>query len=199
MMKLLKKNIKIKILYASSLFFLFTSCSSFSFVPGEKTVVEKNLTSEYFQIAKGYKDLKNYSKAKEYYEKALNDSRFHDAALYEIAVCNINLKNWDEAKKTFEILLVKDKDNQNLKMSLAYVDAKSGDLEKASAEYIDLVEQYPQNAECLKNCISVLVAKKDFKLAEKYVSLMKERFPKDESLAKFEKVLEESKESKESK
>ena len=81
-------------------------------------------------------------------------------------------------------------------MSLAYVDAKRGDLETASKEYMELVEKYPQDADCIKNCITVLISKKDYELAEKYLSSMKEKFPKDESLAKFEKKLEELKESK---
>ena len=77
----------------------------------------------------------------------------------------------------------KDKDNKNLKVSVAYVTAMSGNLKEASALYEALVKDNPTDSSVLKNYISVLMALNKYEEAQAQFNLLKETFPDDESIA----------------
>ena len=167
---------------------VFVSCSS---VPFESKVEKHNILEEYFAIAKTYKELENYKKAVEYYEKVLSDEEFYDFAFYEIAVCNVYLKNWNEAKTSFEQLLERDPGNSTLKLSLAYIEAMRGNLEDAQMMYEQIVMDHPHDVEPLKNLIAVLISSGDTQAARQNLSLLEERFPDEESIPEMTKKIEE--------
>ena len=168
---------------------VFVSCSS---VPFESKVERHNILEEYFAIAKTYKDLENYKKAIEYYEKVLGDEEFHDFAFYEIAVCNVYLKNWNEAKTSFEQLLERDPSNSTLKLSLAYIEAMRGNLEDAQTMYDEIVQEYPHDVEPLKNLIAVLIAAGDAQTASQKLALLEENFPDESTIPEMKKKIEEA-------
>lgn len=167
---------------------LFVSCSS---IPFESKVEKHNILEEYFAIAKAYKDQENYKKAIEYYEKVLGDEEFHEFAFYEIAVCNVYLKNWNEAKTSFEELLERDPGNSTLKLSLAYIEAMRGNLEDAQMLYEQIVQEYPHDVEPLKNLIAVLLAAGDAQSASQNLALLEERFPDESTIPEMKKKIEE--------
>ena len=167
---------------------LFVSCSS---IPFESKVERHNILEEYFAIAKTYKDQENYKKAVEYYEKVLGDEEFYDFAFYEIAVCNVYLKNWDEAKTSFEELLERDPGNSTLKLSLAYIEAMRGNLEDAQMMYEQIVQEYPFDVEPLKNLVAVLISRGDTQSARQNLALLEERFPDESTIPEIKKKIED--------
>lgn len=172
----------------SVLLLFFFSCAS---IPCEKKIIEKNLFEEYFSIAERYKNLEDYSKAIEYYSKALPSKSLHGYAFYEIALCNVYLKNWNEAKSSFETLLQNDSENTTLKSSLAYIEAMRGNLEKAESLYASLYENNPDDSFVLKNLIAVLAAEKKYEEADKNLNLLEEKFPDESSIPDIKKKLKE--------
>ena len=167
---------------------VFVSCSS---IPFESKVEKHNILEEYFAIAKAYKDQENYKKAIEYYEKVLGDEEFYEFAFYEIAVCNVYLKNWNEAKTSFEELLERDPGNSTLKLSLAYIEAMRGNLEDAQVLYEQIVQEYPHDVEPLKNLIAVLISAGDAQSASQKLALLEERFPDESTIPEMKKKIEE--------
>lgn len=182
----------LSILFLVSSFFLF-SCSSTGvfFVPGEKQVIESNLTQEYFSIAEAYKQQENYNKAIVYYKKVLSNKELYDTAFYEIAMCNIRLKKWNEARLAFIKYLRKDPDNMSLKSSLAYIEAMNGNLKKAEKMYSSICNDYPTEIEPLKNYINVLIAEEKLFLAAANVDILEDKFPDDESISIFRTKIKE--------
>lgn len=181
----------------------FSSCSTnggFS-IPGENDVVVKNLVTEYMNIAKAYDDLKKYDKAIEYYQMAMNADKnktLMNSAYYSIGHCYAMAKDWDNARKVYEGLLEKDGGNTNIKISIAYIDAMSGDLERACGGYKALCEENPTNVSLLKNYISVLIAAEKKDDAEKALSVLAEKFPDDTSLKEIQQAVESLKKDSES-
>lgn len=179
-------------------FFLgITGCSSngtFA-IPGEGEVIQKNLLTEYLNIARAYDDLKKYDKAVEYYEKALSVDKkgeFSNSILYSIGRCHAVSGKWSEALDVYESLLEKDSGNTNLKISIAYVYAMSGDLDKACSSYSEISKENPTDISLLKNYISVLLAADKTEEAKAQLSLLVERFPGDSSIKELEKKINES-------
>lgn len=166
------------------LFFTFAGCGTSSVfpVPGERKAVLSNISAEYFSIAETYKKLGNYAKAVSYYEKVLDSETLGSSALYEIAVCNMHLKEWDKARQSLEILLLRDPQNASLRLSLAYIEAQRGNLEAAENLYRSLSLENPDDAMPLKNLIIVLLSQKKYEEAKESFSLLKEIFPDEESV-----------------
>lgn len=165
----------------------FMGCSSFGgfSVPGETEIIERNIVAEYMNIANAYEDLKKYDKALEYYQLALDSdkkNKIDNSVLYSMGRCYVLQKNWSSAKKIYSQLLLVDEDNTNLKISLAYIDAMSGNLEDACVQYKKLSEENPSDASLIKNYISVLMAADKLDEAENQLGILKEKFPTDSSI-----------------
>ncbi len=181
-----------------TVFFLaMSSCSSSGglSIPGESSVVLKNIVTEYMTIAKAYDDLKKYDKAVEYYQMAINadsENTLGNSAYYNIGHCYAMAGDWKNARTVYEELLKKDEDNTNLKISLAYIDAMSGNLESSCTRYAELCEKNPTDAALLKNYISVLIAAEKKDEAKNSLELLKKNFPDDSSIKEIEKLLEEA-------
>ena len=176
-----------------SLVFLFFSCSGTAHlpVPGEKNAVESNISVEYYSIASSYEELKNYKKAIDYYNLAKKNKKMRASSEYKIARCYALLKDWDNAQAGFEKILKKDPSNTNIKISLAYIMARRGDLEASSHLYSTLVSENSTDVSILKNYISVLCARGMFDEANVQLAVLKEKFPDDADISGIEKKLQE--------
>lgn len=180
---------KLSVLFFVSTFFLLVSCQSTYFIPGKKTVVYKNISAEYFNIAQGYEGLKNYNKAIEYYKLAMNDKSIANSCNYKIGRCYALSKDYSNAAKIYESLVAKDPDNLSLKMSLAYVYAMGGETNKAIAFYKNLAEKYPEDVSVLVNYTALLISDSKYELAEKNFYILKEKFPADKSIVEIQSKL----------
>lgn len=183
------------VLFAAAIL-VFSGCTSADvhIVPGEKAALDKSITLEYFNIAESYKGLEKYDKAVEYYERAMVNRSLRDSCFYEIAICNVYLKNWNDAVISFRKLLKRDRDNSTLKLSLAYIEAVRGNLKKAEKMYEQIIEEFPDELDPKKNYINVLVADKKYDKAEEHLKALEEKYPDDESIEAFRQKIEDYKE-----
>lgn len=154
-------------------------------VPGETKIILKNLAVEYNAIGDGYMGIKNYTKAVEYYEKALRDKDLYLSVYYKLARAYALGKNYDKALDAYEHLLSLDKENLSLKLSLAYIYAVKGDTDTALAKYKILMEENPYDEAILENYITLLLNAGRAEDAEKYFFVMKEKFPDNSQLSSF--------------
>lgn len=170
---------------------LFFSCASSPvFLPGEKRAEIKNIYSEYFVLAQEHEQLKNYSKAIEFYKIAMNEKSLRDAAYYKLGRCCVLDKRYKEAESIFLNILEKDPGNVSVKSSLAYTAAQSGDTERACRLYSELVQENPYNADVLVNYISVLIACKDYETAKINLEFLEKKFPGTAQTEDLKKALE---------
>lgn len=160
-------------------------------VPGEDRVIGQNLTEEYFAIAEQFRTQENYEKALTYYKKVLGNKKLHESAFYQIAVCNVYTKKWDEARDSFRKLLKRDPENINLRKSLAYIESMNGNLKKAEKMYALLISEFESDAELYKNYINVLVALEKYDFAMEQVLVFAENFPDDEKIEVFKTKIKE--------
>lgn len=130
-------------------------------IPGENEKINRNIASEYYNIAEGYVGLKNYTKAAEYYRLAIRDKDVKFAAYYKLGRCYALSKKWDEAEKVFKLLLQRDRDNLELQRSYAYVKTMKGDTDESLEIYRLLKESNPENQEVFEDYISLKIALSD--------------------------------------
>lgn len=186
-------NVKFSIAFLIFIYALSgMSCSSGRVtVPGESKVIERNINQEYFSIAEIYKSSKNYEKAIEYYEKVLGTKEHHEVAFYQIALCNVYLGKWAEARKSFIRLLKKDRENISLKSSLAYIEAMNGNFKKAERMYENIYSQNPNDSDVLVNLINVLIERKKYAYAKERLVLLEDKFPDDSHINDLKTKLSE--------
>ena len=146
-------------------------------VPGESSIITKNIASEYFTIAEGYADLKKYDKAAEYYKYAMKNKSLRLSAYYKMARCYALAKDYKNALEAYEKLLKLDPDNKEIKLSLAYIQGMSGNTEKALNSYEVLMQEFPEDSSVLVNYINVLIYIGRVEDAEKYLKILIEKFP----------------------
>lgn len=169
-----------------------SSCVSMGIpVPGEAAKRETSITAEYFQIAKGYEDLKNYTKAIEYYKLAMKNKELYDSAYYKLGRCYALAKKWEEALVIYKVLLKKDPENTSLLRSIAYIEAMRGNTSEAEILYAGLVEKNPTDSALLRNYLSVLIVNEQFENAVAQYTLLSETFPDDKAIADFKAKLAE--------
>lgn len=167
--------------------------SSLFFVPGELRAREENIAKEYLSIAQSYEDIQNYTKALEYYTLVWEKSAKADNAVYyKMGRCYALLKDWQHASDVYKHLLETDKDNTNIKMSLAYIYAMSGDVEQAIQIYGSLATENVAQADVLKNYISVLFVAEKYAEAKETFLILKENFPDEAELSTIEAKIEEA-------
>jgi tetratricopeptide (TPR) repeat protein len=139
---------------------LFVLAGCAGVLPGEDSKILQNLASEYFAIAGAYANLGQYENALTYYKLAMRDKNFYTASYYESARMNALLSRWDDAKKMYETLLLQDRNNKDLRASLAYVTAMSGDLVHAESLYAELLVSNGYDEALHENYIRILAAQK---------------------------------------
>ncbi len=158
-------------------------------VPGETKIILKNLAAEYNAIGDGYMGIKNYTKAVEYYKKAMRNKELYLSVSYKLARAYALGKNYDKAIDAYGKLLSLDKDNFSLKLSLAYIYAVKGDYDTALAKYKILMEENPYDESILENYITLLINVGRAEDAEKCYFVMKEKFPDNSQLSSFAQKL----------
>ncbi len=180
------------LVFSSVLVFCSSCAGTHLPIPGEKAVIESNIENEYLNIAKAYENLKNYTKALEYYNlavKADKSGNIGNSVDYSMGRCYALSGDWKNALSKYNSLLEKDPGNVSLKSSVAYILAMKGDFEEACSRYEALVSENPQDASLLKNYISVLIAAEKNERAEEMILLLKESFPDDKDIETIEKKL----------
>lgn len=173
--------------------FALTSCATGGHlpVPGEAAVVKQKISSEYLTIADTYYSLEKFDKAIEYYKLAMKDKSLYWTAFYKQARSYAMVKNYTQARKMYFALLRRDKDNLNVRLSLAYLYAMEGKLDKAEVTYAFLWRDNKDNADTLVNYISVLIAQEKYQKANTYLDVLKERFSDNSNIATFDTKLKD--------
>lgn len=172
------------------LIFSFVSCASTGLrIPGEEKIILKNLATEYYTVAEGYLEIKNYTKAAEYYKLAMRNEDLYLTAYYKLARSYALAKNWDEAVKTYNELLERDGDNTLLKTSLAYITAMRGDVDDAIVQYRDLLKENPYDENLLESFVSLLINVGRGEDSEESFFVLKEKFPDNKQLSTFAQQL----------
>lgn len=167
-----------KIVFCLSVFLLFVSCKGY--VPFENENFEKNIFSEYFNIANCYFDLKKYDKAISYYKKASYDESLYSNAVYQIMLSYVELSDWNLAEKYCKDLLdISENDNTNIKSFYAYILSNNGKYKQAMAVYEEITAHGASKAD-LKNYINLLILEKDFPNASLKLSIYEKLFPDDD-------------------
>lgn len=184
------KNPLVFVLLFSTLFF---SCASSAHVviPGEGEVIKNNIASEYMTIADSYNELGKYDKAISYYQLAMKNKNLYWSCYYKLGRCYAMNKNWTEARKVYNRLYKRDKENLNLKLSHAYIYAMEGKFKTSQDIYGLLIKENPSNVEILVNYIDVLIADKKYDEAYYNVLKLKENFSDNTSIAEFEKKIKQ--------
>lgn len=123
------------------------SCIS---VPGEKTIEDKNLAADYYDVAIKYMDQKQYEKAITCFEKAREKTDETTKIDYQLARAYAMSNKWYQSSELFAKLLELDPDNSTIKENYAYTMYKGGNKEKALQLYAELCDKNPED-ERLKN------------------------------------------------
>ncbi|UTC77993.1 hypothetical protein E4O04_08260 [Treponema sp. OMZ 799] len=168
----MKKNIFI--LFLGVLFFLSFS-KAFA-----KGAVEEDLAGEYFSIAQGYAELKNYSKAVDYYLKAEKSEIYKNAVQYNLAQVYALQKDWDSCLKYIEPLYQKAPENIKLSTAYAYALASSGKDEKALLIYEKIYLEDKETPEYFFNYVRLLIIVKKYEKAKELLDGSKEKFTQED-------------------
>lgn len=185
-------NFSKRFLFISIYFFVLFSiigCSSF-YVPGEKNVILKNITIEYFNIAEEYFNLKNYQKAIDYYNLAKKDESLYLSACYKLARSYALSSKWEEAYSCYNDVLKSDPDNLSIKISLAYITAMKGDIDSSIEQYKKLYEKNPYEEIILESYIDLLAFANKNEEAKRLFPELKEKFPNNKKINEFSEKLE---------
>ena len=180
-----------KIILLYSLIVLSSCASSSLRVPGESRIILKNLANEYYTLADGFLEIKNYTKAAEYYKLAMRNEDLYLAASYKLARCYALAKDWEKATEAYSFLLNLDKDNVQLKTSLAYITVMSGKIDDGILQYQELLTQNPYNENLLESYVELLINVGRGEDAEESFFTLKEKFPDNKQITSFAQQLSE--------
>lgn len=151
----------------------------------------ESLTTEYFEIANAYAELKNYDKAIEFYKKASADKKYTNACEYNTARMH-GLKNeWKEAEKILTKLHKQEPENKMLLEAYAYSLVATGKTKEGKAIYKELAEKNGDDPKELLNYLHVLVFAKDYTTAKSEVEKAILKFPSAEERASFDEIQKE--------
>ena len=175
---------------SAAAFLCLASCRSVQFfLPGAKKVVYGNIYMEYYNIAEEYFKIPNYTKAAEYYLKAVYNREIANAAYFKAARSYALAKDWTKALDIYLEILKHDKDNTSVKESLAYIYAMAGDFEKSERLYLELITSKPDVASALVNYTIVLATLEKYEEAARQLEVIKEKFPDEEKISALEEKI----------
>lgn len=148
---------------------------------------------EYYNLGIAYYDLGKFAEAEGWFLKAKRADKTRGASEYNLGRIAFETGRTEEAIRIFETLLKKDPDNVLTLKAAAFARLKNGDLEKAEAYYLRVVELLPETVDSTYNYALVLHAsKKDERALEVLFPLLK-KSPDDLDmlllLARVEKTL----------
>lgn len=142
-------------------------------------------------IADTYNELEKFDKAIEYYELAMKDKSVYWAAYYKLARCYAMNKQYPKARKMYFTLYKRDKKNLDIQLSLAYLYAMEGYLDKSEVIYAYLWKVNPNSPDALINYIDVLIANEKYAQANSFLGFLKERFSDNTNITTFENKLKD--------
>ena len=170
--------------------FLFFLCFTKAFAKG---AVEEDLAGEYFSIAQGYTELKNYSKAADYYLKAEKSEKYKNAAQYNLAQVYALQNEWDNCLKYIEPLYKQAPENIKISTAYAYALASSGKEEKALLIYEKIYLENKETPEYFFNYVRILIIVKKYEKAKELLNESKEKFTQEDdkkTISELEKEIE---------
>ena len=181
----MKKNIFI--VFLGLLFFI---CFTKVFAKGS---LEEDLAGEYFSIAQGYAELKNYSKATDYYLKAEKSEKYKNAAQYNLAQVYALQNEWENCLKYIEPLYKQAPENIKISTAYAYALASSGKEEKALLIYEKIYLEDKETPEYFFNYVRILILVKKYEKAKELLNESKEKFTQEDdkkTISELEKEIE---------
>ena len=113
------------------------------------------------------------------------------AASYKLARCYALAKDWEKATEAYSFLLNLDKDNVQLKTSLAYITVMSGKIDDGILQYQELLTQNPYNENLLESYVALLINVGRGEDAEESFFTLKEKFPDNKQITSFAQQLSE--------
>jgi len=183
----MKKTTLLLLLLICQFSIILTSCVSKSIpIPGDKQKQITNIYIEYMNIADIYFGEEKYDKAITYYEMAMQYKQLYWDCYYKLAKSYAYQSNWTKSREMFETLLKRDPNNSSLKESMAYINAMSGEVDKALKQYDQLIKDQPENADFLVNYIAVILLNE--RLDDVIVPFMalQNQFPDNTNIEKFQ-------------
>ena len=130
----------------------------------------------------------------------MENKNFYWQSYYKMAKCYALLSDWNNALTMYEKLLERDKDNNTLKASLAYIYSMQGDVKKALALYDELLAIESENEKYLENTLAILLSSKETynenvdRVNELYIKIEK-NFENNKNLKTFEATINSYKEN----
>lgn len=168
--------------------FLF-SCASDSFVPGAGSRQIENIYKEYMILADSYYDIQKYEKAEVFYKKASDLKELYWPCSYKLAEVYLKLSKWDQAETYLKKLIERDSDNSVLQEKYAFALASKGDFDSALKIYSELCNIENPSQSSLENYLVLLVTKEQTEEAKVQLEILKEKFPSNTNISKYEEKL----------
>lgn len=168
----MKKNIYI-VFFSILIFASFTKAFA-------KGAVEEDLAGEYFSIAQSYAELKNYSKAVDFYLKAEKSEEYKNAVQYNLAQVYALQKDWNSCLKYIEPLYKEAPENIKLSTAYAYALASAGKEEKALSVYEKIYFENKETPEYFFNYVRLLIIVKKYEKAKELLAESKEKFTQED-------------------
>ena len=176
--------------------FSFVSCVSDKVIPipGEEGKIINNIYVEYYDIAETYYNLQNYSKAIDYYERAMSNKKLYWSSYFKLAKCYVLSSNWNKALPMYKKILSRDPDNSTLKASLAYIYIMQGDLKSAKNIYEELLQLEPNNQSYIENYVAILMVdeenyKANLEKITELMTLLRTQYPDNSNTKKLEETI----------
>jgi len=121
---------------------------------------------EYFSLGMAFFDLGRFREAEVWLNRARSSDRTMTASQYNLGRIAFETGRFEEAARHFESVLRQDPDNIMALRAAAYSRIRNGDLEKAEALYVRVLELLPESADGAFNYALVLFALERFEDSE---------------------------------
>jgi len=125
-------------------------------IPQLEKAVQLNLNNNeaYFQIGSAYEALRDFEKAAEAYKNYVkSEPKNPGTGYYNLAICQIELKQFAEAIASFQEALKEKPNDLVINQKLAQACKNAGQYEKAAGIYTNLSEINPENTKIYLNNI----------------------------------------------
>ncbi len=147
---------------------------------------DEDIYANYFEIADGYAEIKNYDKAIYFYDKASKSDIYKNASKYNMARMHALKQSWKDAVKLLAELYKSDPENRLVYTAYAYAITASGDFEKGCKMYEAIYKSETENPEATINYIRILIVAKKYDKARKILEDGMLKFTGDEEKKKLD-------------
>ena len=174
---------------AAVLFLAFIAKGAFA-----KGQMDDDLAGEYFAIAEGYTELKNYPKAESFYKKAEKSARYKNAVQYNLAHVYALQKDWENCLSYLTPLYMQAQGNIKIASAYAYALASSGKEKQAIEIYEKIYTDNPETPIYFFNYVRILIASKKYGEALQQLEENKDNFGSDTDKKTLNDLLEKTRE-----